>query len=249
MSFWTPSGPRMSEKRFCPYSPPDSMTRSPAPTTRSRTLWRNLTSLIRSRGISIEDLAGHPDRWMTRSEVTTKWAVIQDRNARAGKTRKATMPAMNSTQVSGVGGSNATNTMASAAISRTVASTGRTRAIQCGRMSSTSSSWSARSRFGKGMHITVAPGRGPEQGSVQVGDLSEGHRVAAAVLDHEPAVRVEARGPPLHHPPVGAPGPDPPADGVARPPVTSQRVGAEVRIDGVVRAPEGGEEPAQELLR
>src|SRR5918999_1457018 len=188
MSFWTSSGPRMSEKRFCPYSPPDSMTRSPAPTTRSRTLWRNLTSLIRSRGISIEDLASHPDRWMTRSEVTTKWAVIQDRNARTGKT-------------------------------------------------------------GKGMHLTVAPGRGPEQGSVQVGDLSEGHRVAAAVLDHEPAVRVEARGLPLHHPPVGAPGPDPPADGVARPPVTSQRVGAEVRIDGVVRAPEGGEEPAQELLR
>jgi hypothetical protein len=51
---------------------------------RSKTPWLNRTSLIASSGISIEDLAIHPCRWITRSLVTTKCDVAHRTARRAG---------------------------------------------------------------------------------------------------------------------------------------------------------------------
>ncbi len=65
----------MCEKVCCPNSPADSSVRSPAPMTRSNTPWWNRTSLIFSSGISIDRFDSHPERWMSRSEVTTKCEV------------------------------------------------------------------------------------------------------------------------------------------------------------------------------
>src|SRR5919106_4573088 len=74
----------MSRKWFCPYSLPDWIRRLPAPTRRSNKVWVNVTSLIRSSGISIDRFASQPERWITRSVVTTKCDVIQARKARMG---------------------------------------------------------------------------------------------------------------------------------------------------------------------
>src|SRR5947209_1534405 len=75
MTFWTRSGCRTSSNASWPNSPADSSVRFPAPIRRSSTPWWNLTSLMFSKGISIESLANHPERWITRSEVTTKCEV------------------------------------------------------------------------------------------------------------------------------------------------------------------------------
>ena len=61
----------MSVKRFWPDSPADSMTRSPAPITRSMMRCPNVTSLIVSSGISFERFAMTPERVITRSLVST----------------------------------------------------------------------------------------------------------------------------------------------------------------------------------
>ena len=52
MRFLTCSGLRMSVNLDAPSSPPDSITRSPAPTNRSKIDWLKLTLLTRSSGIS-----------------------------------------------------------------------------------------------------------------------------------------------------------------------------------------------------
>ena len=65
----------MSVNRCCPASPPDSISRSPAPSMRSNTVWLNKTLLTRSSGISIPDFAKTPLRKMIRSLVMTKFVV------------------------------------------------------------------------------------------------------------------------------------------------------------------------------
>ena len=52
--------------------------------TRSNTDWVNLTSLMFSRGISMDRLANQPDRWIRRSVVTTKCEVAH--RTTAGRT-------------------------------------------------------------------------------------------------------------------------------------------------------------------
>jgi hypothetical protein len=75
MRFCTLSGWRMSVNRDWPSSPPDSMSRSPAPSMRSKTPWLKLTLFTRSSGISMPLLAITPWRKISRCEVITKLVV------------------------------------------------------------------------------------------------------------------------------------------------------------------------------
>ncbi len=65
----------MSVKRCWPSSPPDSITRSPAPTIRSNTDWLKCTVFTRSSGISTPCLATTPCLKINRSDVITKLVV------------------------------------------------------------------------------------------------------------------------------------------------------------------------------
>ena len=56
------TGLRMSEKCWRPARPPDSMTRSPAPSIRSKIDWLKNTVLTRSSGISMPFLDSTPCR-------------------------------------------------------------------------------------------------------------------------------------------------------------------------------------------
>ena len=62
----------------------ERIMRSPAPIMRSKTPCLNRMSLICSSGISIDWRAIHPSRWITRSEVTTKYEVSQAVSRRIG---------------------------------------------------------------------------------------------------------------------------------------------------------------------
>jgi hypothetical protein len=67
-----------------PDSLADWMISVPAPIPRSKMVCRNRTSLMASSGISIDRLAIHPSRWMTRSLVTTKCDVSHHTRRRSG---------------------------------------------------------------------------------------------------------------------------------------------------------------------
>ena len=66
----------MSVNRLWPSSPPDSISRSPAPRIRSSIPWWKLTFITRSSGISMPDLEMIPWRKMIRCEVITKFVLI-----------------------------------------------------------------------------------------------------------------------------------------------------------------------------
>src|SRR4030095_2315182 len=140
--------------RIPPTPPPPTclaelMIRSPAPIIRSNTPWWNRTSLIASSGISIERFAIHPSRWMTRSDVTTKYDVSHATNLRTGnqiRTNTAMAVAPQSVTSRPVPSSGPYDTAAiQPAITRIVTIAGITRAIQCGPSSRTSFSCSIES--------------------------------------------------------------------------------------------------------
>ncbi len=65
----------MSSNVSVPRSDADEIISEPAPTIRSKIPCSKRTSLIASRGISIDRFAMKPWRWTTRSVVTTKFEV------------------------------------------------------------------------------------------------------------------------------------------------------------------------------
>jgi len=72
--------------------PGDSIVRSPAPIIRSNTDWVKRTSLMFSSGISMDFLANQPERWMSRSVVTTKCDVAHATIRRRASMRKRRTP-------------------------------------------------------------------------------------------------------------------------------------------------------------
>ena len=77
-------------KVFVPNSEADEIRSVPAPTIRSQIPWSNRTSLIASRGISIDRFAMNPSRWITRSVVTAKFEVSHQISRRNGYSTKIT---------------------------------------------------------------------------------------------------------------------------------------------------------------
>src|SRR5512132_2354746 len=225
----------MSPNTSRPNSLAELMMRSPAPIIRSNTPWWNRTSLIASSGISIERFAIHPSRWMTRSDVTTKYDVTHATNLRTGnqiRTKIAIAVAPQNVTSRPVPSSGPYDTAAiQPAITRIVTIAGITRAIQCGRSSRTSCSFSIRSLRGNGMGGIL----------LQVLDLSEPHDlVARRRSDDQSAELVDVHGLALDDRSGGG-RPHPRSERHAHVPVGRDHAPGEGRGGGLVPADERGE--------
>ncbi len=147
-----------------PASPPDSITRSPTPTTRSKKPWLEITVFTRSSGISVECLDNTPQRSITRWVVITKLVVTQ-RSERATSQHAAATIRPRHAQPNAVRGTVRASVCSSTAMLATIAATrsaiGLTRHHQCGCRSTTTVSWSFSSRRGYAIGHTVLPALDP----------------------------------------------------------------------------------------